>query len=116
MIRCRDNAPTESCSIRVCADYDQRTVTHLAASAGHKHIVDYLAMRRCIDVASKDRWGATALDDAIREGHMKLAESMVSYFQVNGYDVSKEILQALPPQAKLETKKEVVKDEELLRA
>lgn len=100
----------------VCADYDQRTVTHLAASVGHKHIVDYLAMHRCVDVASKDRWGATALDDAIREGHMKLAESMVSYFQVNGYDVSEAILQALPPQLKHEAKKNLVKDEELLKA
>ena len=39
------------------ADYDLRTVVHLAASMGHKHIVDYLAMKKCMNLAVKDRWG-----------------------------------------------------------
>jgi len=64
------------------ADYDGRTVVHLAASLGHKHIVDFLAMRKCMDLASKDRWGGTALDDAKREGHTKLEEALRSYFRV----------------------------------
>mgnify|MGYP001217910321 CR=1 FL=1 len=39
------------------ADYDQRTVVHLAASMGHKHIIDFLAMKKCMNLAAKDRWG-----------------------------------------------------------
>ena len=69
------------------ADYDQRTMLHLAASMGHKHIVDYLAMRRCVTLTSKDRWGGTPLDDAIREKHNQLAEALHAYYKVLGLDV-----------------------------
>ncbi|KAL3926549.1 MAG: hypothetical protein SGPRY_003248 [Prymnesium sp.] len=53
----------------MACDYDQRTPLHLAASAGHFHIVEHL-LGRGVDVLFKDRWGATALDDARREGHL----------------------------------------------
>jgi len=73
------------CGVDVAAaDYDQRTVVHLAASMGHKHIVDFLAMKKCMDLAVKDRWGGTALDDAVREGHNKLEEALRSYYRVGG--------------------------------
>merc|ERR1712216_561734 len=64
------------------ADYDLRTMLHLAASMGHKHIIDYLAMKKCMNLAVKDRWGGTALDDAIREGHNKVAEGLAGYYRV----------------------------------
>ena len=106
--------------MRVCADYDRRTVTHLAASLGHSHIVDYLAMRRYVDFSAKDRWGATALDDAVREGWTKLAETMMAYSRVNGIGVSEENLQALTHEAEGEdmgdATKIMAKDEELLNA
>jgi len=102
------------------ADYDRRTVTHLAASLGHSHIVDYLAMRRYVDFSAKDRWGATALDDAVREGYTKLAETMMAYSRVNGIGVSEENLQALTHEAEGEDMGDatnfMAKDEELLNA
>jgi len=64
------------------ADYDQRTALHLAASMGNKHIVDFLYMKKCMDITVKDRWGGTALDDAVREGHNKLEEALRSYYRV----------------------------------
>lgn len=67
------------------ADYDGRTVVHLAASVGHKHIVDYLAMKRCVNLALKDRWGGTALDDAVREKHTQLAETLFHFYRANGH-------------------------------
>ena len=87
------------CGIQVAAaDYDGRTVIHLAASNGHKHIVDFLAMRRCVDLTLRDRWGGSALDDAVREKHTLLAESLAAYYRANGH--SKDIpdtLLALAP-------------------
>ena len=68
-------------------DYDGRSVIHLAASMGHKHIVDFLAMKKCMNLAVKDRWGGTALDDAIREGHDKVAEGLAGYYRVMEYTV-----------------------------
>lgn len=44
---------------------------HLAASAGHLHVVEHL-LGRNVDVHFKDRWGGTALDDAMREGHANI--------------------------------------------
>ena len=44
-------------------DYDHRTPLHLAAAEGHEHIVQYFVDQR-IDLAPRDRWGGTPLDDA----------------------------------------------------
>ena len=53
------------------ADYDRRTAMHLAASEGHKHIVEELLNRpqgkELAQIA--DRWGGLPLDDARRHGH-----------------------------------------------
>ena len=51
------------------ADYDGRTLLHLAASEGHKDIVKYLVKHHHADVHAKDRWGGTPLTDAENGGH-----------------------------------------------
>ncbi|KAL1527094.1 hypothetical protein AB1Y20_015777 [Prymnesium parvum] len=58
-------------------DYDGRTALHLAASAGHAHIV-HLLLSHGADIAFKDRWGGTALDDAEREGRSIVVEMLRS--------------------------------------
>ena len=45
------------------ADYDLRTVAHLAAAEGHWPCVDYLARHTSFNFALKDRWGKTPLDE-----------------------------------------------------
>jgi ankyrin repeat protein len=75
------------------ADYDGRTVAHVAASEGHKHIIDMLAMRRAVDFGAKDRWDCTALDDAIRCKHQHLAETLAAYFKVSGHEVPHTLLE-----------------------
>jgi glutaminase len=55
------------------ADYDGRTPLHLAASEGHFHIVKYL-VNHGADFRHKDRWGNTALDDAIKNCHQKIID------------------------------------------
>jgi hypothetical protein len=49
-------------------DYDQRTGLHLAASEGRTEVVQYLLELRA-DASLEDRFGGSALDDAIRHGH-----------------------------------------------
>lgn len=56
-------------------DYDLRTALHLAASNGHANVVSYLITQAkatenaANKLQAKDRFGHTALDDAIREKH-----------------------------------------------
>lgn len=50
-------------------DYDARTALHLAASEGHPETVRFLIDHAPADAINKrDRWGGTALGDAIRNG------------------------------------------------
>lgn len=49
-------------------DYDRRTALHLAASDGRTEVVQYLLEARA-DASFEDRFGGSALDDAIRHGH-----------------------------------------------
>jgi len=53
-------------------DYDGRTAMHLAASEGKLHVLEYLVgmhIPGCPPMAHTDKFGATPLDDAVREGH-----------------------------------------------
>lgn len=53
-------------------DYDKRTALHLAAAEGQLVSVDFLIFAKS-NIAFKDRWGKTAIDDAIRGGHYAVA-------------------------------------------
>ena len=55
------------------ADYDGRTALHVAASEGRLEAVRYLLLQG-VEVAPRDRWGGSPLDDARREGHAEVAE------------------------------------------
>eukprot|EP00928_Gymnodinium_smaydae_P038698 TRINITY_DN26634_c0_g1_i1.p1 TRINITY_DN26634_c0_g1~~TRINITY_DN26634_c0_g1_i1.p1 ORF type:complete len:2686 (+),score=507.28 TRINITY_DN26634_c0_g1_i1:210-8060(+) len=48
-------------------DYDQRTALHLAACNGHLVVVQCLVERYGASLISKDRFGHTPMDDAVRE-------------------------------------------------
>jgi len=50
------------------ADYDDRTAAHLAASEGQTEALRYFALEG-VELFSKDRWGNTPVDDALRENH-----------------------------------------------
>jgi len=61
------------------SDYDYRTALHLAAAEGHLECVKFIVDstpddKRSAVVSSKDRWGGTPLDDALRHGHDEVAE------------------------------------------
>ena len=49
------------------ADYDKRTVGHLAAAEGHWQILEFLAVNSKFDFNLADRWGTTVLDELKNE-------------------------------------------------
>jgi len=51
----------------------QRTCLHLAASTGNRMVVEAL-VEHGVNLRAVDRWGGTALADAVREGHAQVAE------------------------------------------
>ncbi|KAJ1456568.1 kinase-like domain-containing protein [Pelagophyceae sp. CCMP2097] len=53
-------------------DYDRRTALHLAACEGHTKCTEFLVARGA-DSTLRDRWGNTALADAMREKHLEVA-------------------------------------------
>eukprot|EP00736_Rhodelphis_marinus_P003625 Rmarinus@m.19453 len=58
-------------------DYDVRTSYHLAAAEGHLSLVDYLTSLP-FNVNVTDRWGHTALDDAVNSAQGTIAEVLFS--------------------------------------
>jgi len=57
-----------------CADYDDRTALHLAASEGLLLVASFLIKNLGADPNVSDRYGGTPLDDALRSGHTKVAD------------------------------------------
>ena len=53
------------------------TQQHLAAAEGQDKAVQYLIAKGA-DVNFKDRWDATALQDAVQSGHLQVAEQILS--------------------------------------
>ena len=45
------------------ADYDKRTVGHLAAAEGHTKLLKFLAESSQFDFNVKDRWGSSVFDE-----------------------------------------------------
>jgi len=58
-------------------DYDQRTALHLAAVEGQIDAIKYL-LDHGHPLNVRDRWGATPLDEALREEHQEAAEVLKS--------------------------------------
>ena len=56
-------------------DYDLRTPLHLAACRGNLELVKYIIANGG-DIQCRDRWGRTALADAIVEGHAHVQEAL----------------------------------------
>jgi len=54
-----------------CSDYDGRTAMHLAASEGQIKVIQWL-LDRGVRKNPRDRWGSTPIEDAEREGHIKI--------------------------------------------
>jgi len=52
-------------------DYDGRIAIHLASSEGHLECVRFL-VEQSNSLNLKDRWGNTALDDAVRHQHPEI--------------------------------------------
>ena len=57
-------------------DYDRRTALHLASAEGQLVSVDFLLSVKA-EVNYRDRWGGTALDDALNSGHHDCAKILI---------------------------------------
>ena len=54
------------------ADYDKRTIGHLAAAEGHFEILEYLANNSTFNFELEDRWGTKTLDE-LKDFQQKMA-------------------------------------------
>ncbi|KAA8497877.1 putative serine/threonine-protein kinase WNK2 [Porphyridium purpureum] len=62
------------------ADYDKRTALHLAAAEGWLEICQLL-VERGAQVSAQDRYGANALDEAVRASHTTIIEFLTPWMQ-----------------------------------
>lgn len=58
-------------------DYDARTALHLASSAGHTNVVQFL-LKMNVDVNSRDRFGFSPLADAVRHEHKDVQQELLA--------------------------------------
>ncbi|TKS77841.1 Glutaminase kidney isoform, mitochondrial [Collichthys lucidus] len=63
-------------------DYDSRTALHIAASEGHVEAVIFLTEICKVNPHMKDRWGNTAVDDAMQFGHDVIVSVLQEYQSV----------------------------------
>ena len=66
------------------ADYDARTAMHLACSEGNILIAEALLAHNA-GLNKVDRWGGTPLADAVREGHLEMAQLLIDHGAVLGF-------------------------------
>ena len=67
-------------------DYDRRTALHLASAEGQLVSVDFLLSSKA-ELNYKDRWGGTALDDALSGGHLECAKLLIGQGGARGNPV-----------------------------
>ena len=67
LIRCK--APIN------CVDYDMRTALHVSSACGHLDVVQFLIANGA-DTNLLDRWGRSAIADAIEEGHHTVEQAL----------------------------------------
>ncbi|CAI9538201.1 unnamed protein product [Staurois parvus] len=60
-------------------DYDSRTALHVAAAEGHLEVVKFLIKGCRVNPFMEDRWGNTALQDAIRFEQHDVANLLMEY-------------------------------------
>lgn len=66
-------------------DYDLRTPLHLASCGGHVDVVDFL-LHNGADPHYKDKFGHSAVEDAVLNGHEEVLQLMkISKIEVPGY-------------------------------
>ena len=65
------------------SDYDGRTALHLASCNNHIEIVEWILQNGGTSFSlSRDRYGNTALDDAIRYGHNNVINALKKFYPV----------------------------------
>mmetsp|Transcript_732 Transcript_732/g.1069 ORF Transcript_732/g.1069 Transcript_732/m.1069 type:complete len:376 (-) Transcript_732:111-1238(-) len=71
------------------ADYDARTPLHLAAACNHKKASEYL-LKKGANPLALDRFGNTAIQEALREGHPELSNFLATFKTTSSSEEAKE--------------------------
>ena len=76
------------------ADYDGRRALHLAAAEGHLSVVQFLVEECAVDVAPKDRWGNTPLDEATLFHRSPVSSYLIAAMTTRGLLTSSQVADA----------------------